>query len=202
MELKWLTNEEINKLLADKAFNKELKADSFKYFIPKYIDYNDQLLAAIIDNKVVGLLQLSLMPRKEKVYAMKYVTVHPKARNQGVAKALLREMVNKVSLIPEASLELSSYEKEGEVLIETVHQLALEYPELSLKHRTWGGGPYQEAKNLFLKADMEVLVEDPTQEIYGVGKILFFQEYTEPLKVVVRIDNKNYEVEPKYIKKS
>ena len=197
MDIRWITKNELYDLFKDKTFQKEVDENKFKYLIPQYLG-EDEIIAAFVDQKMVGILQLAKMPRADKLYAMKYVTVHPDFRGQGVAKALLKEMVSHVSGISGASLELSTYEPEGEVLIPTVRELALSHPELSLKHRTWGG-PYQDAKYDFLKNDMEVIVNDPHQNIQGQGTIMYFCEYSEPLKVMVKIKDQAVEVEPKYL---
>lgn len=147
---------------------------------------------AFEDNRPVGLLQLGQSNSDKNLYWMKYVTVHPEYRQKGIARMLITEMCRHVSLISDAKIELSSYEKDGEVMITMVQEVSLQFPELTMKHRTWGE-PYQDTKIPYLKRDDKVLVEH--SDYSGPGILKYFEEYNNLITVLVEIP-----IEPKMIR--
>ena len=166
----------------------------------KYVKHN-RLLVALVDKKPAGVLQLGQAAQDKNLYWMKFVTVHPDFRKSGIARSLIREMCNYVSKIENAKIDLSSYEKEGEVMMDTVKEIAHEFNSLPIRHRTWAT-PYQDAKNDFFRNEDEVLVDDDENNMKGQGKILYFVE-EEPVRAVVKLENKEnaYKVLLKYLRK-
>lgn len=201
MELNWLSRSEIYDLFNDPRLREEYQKKYFKYLELSYLD-QDLVLCAFIDQKLVGCLQLGKSPYDQHLYWMKFVTVHPDFRRQNIARNLITEMCQYVSKIPDARIELSSYEKEGEVMIPMVQEIAANFPELSLKHRTFGS-PYQDAKLDFLKPGDSVIVSDPHQNYYGEGIVLFFDESAHPLTLTIKTpQNQVWRVVHQFIKKN
>lgn len=194
MNLTWCNKDEIYKIfLENEEYHQEYVDNKFKYLDLNYRSIEaDLVLVASIDNRPVGLLQLGQSNTDKNLYWMKYVTVHPDFRQQGVARQLITEMCRYISSLPEGKIELSSYEKEGEIMIPMVQEISLQFPELSMKHRTWGE-PYQDTKLPFFKRGDRVMVEH--EEYSGPGTLKYFEEYQTPLTVLVEIP-----VEPKVIR--
>lgn len=194
MDLKWCQKDEIYKIFLDnELYRQEYLEKKFKYLDLSWKSIeSDNTLVAFIDNRPVGLLQLGQAPQDKNLYWMKYVTVHPEFRQMGVARELITEMCRYVSSIEDARIELSSYEKEGEVLIPMVQEISLQFPELSVKHRTWGT-PYQDTKLPFLRTGDKVLVDSP--DYSGEGVLYGFEEWHNPMTILVKIS-----VEPKIIR--
>lgn len=201
MELKWLNKNEVYDLFKEEELHQQYVEKKFKYLDLSYrgID-SDLVLVAIVNKQVAGLLQLGKAPSDKNLYWMKYVTVHPDFRQQGVARNLIQEMFLYLLKIPEARVELSSYEKEGEVMIPMVQDLANQYPQLSVSHRTWGS-PYLDAKHDFIRSGDTVWVDDAESGYQGWGEVMYFIEYKTPLKVMIKKKNKEevLEVEPKFL---
>jgi len=191
---------DLYKLFQEFDLLEDYKNKKFKYLDFGYIG-QDRLLIASIDRKPVGVLQLGQAVQDKNLYWMKFVTVHPEYRQLGIARNLIQEMCRHVSKIENAKIELSSYEKDGEVMMEMVRDIALEFFSLSIKHRTWGT-PYQDAKNDFFRIDEEVFVDDSEKNLKGLAKIINFIEQ-EPIGAVVKLQNeeKNHQVLLKYLRK-
>lgn len=199
MDIRKITHNEIYEMLKDEAFNEEVhKGISLKYFFPQYL-HQDFLIGAFDKDKLCGLIQFGKNPHRKdnNTYAMKFVSVNPQYRNQGIAKklleAMIKDLVGKVDV-----LELSRYEDEGVVLINTVKELALKYPEITIMHRK-RTDPHQNAMNHYIEVGMKVKVDDPTQNLIGIGEVVAFIEYSNPLKVYVKISDQVYEVDCKYL---
>lgn len=210
MELKWFSSSEINDLFYDSPLlMNEYRAKKFEYLDLKYIGNHRVLLAlGQKGNKqiVMGVLQLGKYPKDPNLYMMIFVSIHPDYRKMGIAKTLIKEMCNYVSSIPNARIELSTYEKEGEVLINSVRQIAQEFPELSIKHRVWGG-KMQDARQDFFRCDDEVMVNDPISGYQGLGKIMYFDEFENDMVMIRKKQVKDPEesvvlVAIKYLSKS
>lgn len=185
MELKILSKEEVYNLFNNER-DEQYSSEKFKYLDLGWNGIGvDKLVVAFNDFNPIGILQIGKSPNDKNLYWMKFVTVHPNFRGIGVARALIEEMLNYLSRIPDAELELSSYEKEGEVLIPMVTELAQNYT-MPIRHRRWGD-PYQDAKRPYLRKDIKVLIDDPVSGFSGEGTLMFFLEYEKPLQAVVNI---------------
>lgn len=200
-----MNSSEINDLFYDSPLlMHDYKDKKFEFLSLNHIG-SDKMLVALDNSKkrirVMGILQLSKYPAKDDLYMMKMVSVHPDYRQRGVAKALIKEMCSYMvaTFGTEKRLELSAYEKSGEVLINTVTQIAKEFPELSIKHRVWGeGGIAQEAKNNFLRLNDEVVIDDPVSGYKGIGTIFYFDELNKDM-VCLRKNKVNSDDEEKAI---
>jgi hypothetical protein len=201
MELKWLNRDEVYNLFQDEKHREDYQNKKFKYLELSYIS-SDKLCFAFENDQPVGCLQLGQSPQDKNLYWMKFVTVHPDFRQKGIARILITEMCRYISQIPNARIELSSYEKEGEVMIPMVQEIAHEFSNLCIKHRYWGT-PYQNAKQDLVKMGDVVEVDDSENNIQAIGEIMYFIEYEEPLKAMIKIKNKDevVKVQLKYLKK-
>ena len=181
MELKWVSKEELYKIFESDKNRKDLTDKKFKYLDLSYFGIGqDTILIALDGENPVGVLQMGISPSDSKQYWMKFVTVHPDYRNQGVAKSLITEMFNFVSKIEDGKIDLSTYEESGEVMIGMVQEVSSKFPELLVRHRVWGG-PYQDTKKHFFREGEVVRVE--YENYVGVGTIKYFQEFKDYIKV-------------------
>ena len=184
-------------MLEDEAFSEKVNKRVFSYFYPEYLG-KDYLIGAFDKERLCGLVQFGENPyRKEKTYTMKFVSVIQEYRNQGVAKKLIEEMIK--DLIGKTDIiELSSYVESGFVLVNTAKGLAQKYPDITIMHKK-NSDPYQNAINHYIETGMTVKIDDPTQNLVGVGEVITFIEYSNPLKVYVKLNDQSYEVDCKYL---
>lgn len=199
MLLKWVNYSELVSLFQlPENYQEE---ENFKYLNFSYINQDNILVALNNQDVILGILQVGESPRS-KIYWMKYVCVHPKYRQIGVAKALINEMCNYLSKIENAQIELSTYEKEGEILINSVSEISKQYPELIVRHKVLGG-IYQDAKKDFIKAGDEVTFINNLTGEESIGEVLFFEEFFEPVRVRVKTKNESvFSIEMIYVKKN
>jgi hypothetical protein len=196
MNLQWISVSEIEKL-----FNlPENESENFKYFNPRFID-NDLLLVSLENNKITGILQVGNAPKKDKLFWMKYICVHHEHRQNEISKILLNEMCHKLSQIEDAQIDLSTYEKDGEVLINTVISVASQFPNLSVNHRIWGG-PYQSAKNDFIRIGDEVVFIDDNSNQRTIGQVCHFEDFSEPAQVWIKTNQDKILIELSKVKKN
>mgnify|MGYP002651515285 CR=1 FL=1 len=187
MEVKILSQHEVYALFQEQKNNQDYVDKNFKYLDLSYkgIDADSVFTAFSDDGEVMGMLQMGKSPYEKNLYWMKFVTVHPKFRQQGVARLLLSSLFSYLEKIEGAEVELSRYEPEGEVMISMVTELAQNY-NLPIRHCKWGD-PYQDAKQDYLSKGMIVLVNDPDSGFKGEGTILYFLDYEKPVKALVNI---------------
>lgn len=173
--------------------------EQFRYLNMAYIGDDSLLVALDSQNTILGIIQFGESP-KNKIYWMKFVCVHQDHRQSGIAKALIRSMCDFLSKIENAQIELSTYEKEGEVLINSVSEIAREYPDLVVKHRVWGG-IYQDAKANFIKAgDVVQFLNHLTGE-YSEGTVMYFEEFLETPRVMIKTKSGQASIELSNVKK-
>lgn len=181
MKIEIMSKDQLSKLFDDQGRYDDYISKKYKYLDLGWNGIGtDNLVVALDNEKIAGILQIGKAPQQKNLYWMKFVTVHPDYRNQGIAKSLIREMFNYLSKIPEAEVELSTYEKEGEVLVETVSSLAKEY-DMPIRHRRISE-PYQDAKRPYLRIGDKVQVDDPVSGYKGSGILAWFIEYENPVK--------------------
>lgn len=202
MDILLLNKNEFLKIIKQPEYFKQYQQKHFR-FLDLTMLHDDCFFVAFNENKeIMGLLQFGLNPSDSQVYWMKFIEVVPKFKGQKIASNLLEKLCIHLSSMDEIKLHISTYQLEGEVLIPTIQRLALNYPQLKIKHKL-RTTPYQEASSEFLRLNQEVYVEDPDSGYKGKAIIHSFREHELPLKIklVCQDDQKTIiVVEPEYIK--
>lgn len=182
MDIKLLNKDEFLQLIKKPLYFNQYKKNTFK-FLDLGMLHNDFFLVAFNNNQeIMGLIQFGANPNDQTIYWMKFIEVLPQFKGQKIASMLLEKLCNHLSSISDIQLQISAYQLDGEVLIPTIQRLALNYPQLKIKHKL-RSTPYQDAHIDFLRINQEVYVEDPDSGYKGKAIVASFKEYETPLKI-------------------